>query len=144
MKKNLVKLGVIATFVLTLATGIVAFADGYDRAWAGPVTAITPSWGGVTNVWSAHSGRYYNDNTGSVLATYQATTLKHQVRLAYSNVSGGLSSASNWATAEVDTIKRPSMTYMEMFRAYYSQAKSHNLEPTNNTQVKYKFASYSM
>lgn len=144
MKKNLIKLGMMSFFVLALAAGVVAYAAGYERQWAGPVTAKTPSWGNVTDVKSAHSGRWYDDSTGTVWTTYQSTTLKHQIRLAYSNISGGLTGASSWATAEVDSIKRPELTYFEMFRAYFSQAKSHNLEPTNNTVVKYKFASYSM
>lgn len=144
MKKNLLRLGALSAIILTISSGLIVFAEGYQRQWTSIVSAITPNWGNSVDVWEDHSGRWYNDNTGSIWTTYQKTSLKHQIRLAYSNVSGTLSSASSWITAEVDTIKRPELSYFEMFRAYYSQAKSHNLEPTNNTLVKYKFASYSM
>lgn len=144
MKKNLLKIAVILTFLLVLTPGLIVFASGYERTWTSIVSATTPNFGGVTDVLSDHSGRWYNDSTASIWTTYQKTSLKHQIRLAYKNTSGGLSKASDWATAEVDTIKRPDITYFEMYRAYYSQAKSHNLEPTSNTLVKYKFASYSM
>ena len=144
MKKNLLKVAAIPAILLTVSSGMIAFAAGYERSFTKEVTAITPKFGAIVDVREDYSGKYFNDENGTIWTTYQKTSLKHQIRLAYLTVSNTLGPASDWATAEVDKIKRPSLSYYEQNRPYFSQAKSHNFEPTNNTMVKYKFSADNM
>ena len=141
MNKNLKKVTLLSILTITISASTVACALGN---WTSEVSVQTPNWGKALEVRSAYDGKDTNSANGSIYATYQKTSLKHQVCLAYQNVNKGLSEGSTWATMEVDVIKRPELKVIELFRAYYTMAKSHNLEPTNNTLIKYKFSADSL
>ena len=77
-------------------------------------------------------------------ATYQKTSLAHSIALTYLNYKQEKVIGSTWVEAKVDTIKRPELYLTTPGTMFWSAAKSHNLEPTANTVVKYKFSADKM
>ncbi len=142
MKKVIKRIALFSMTAIFLSTGTIALAAGN---WTDEVSVQTPSRGkNPVEVWDVYDGKDTNSVNGTIYATYEKTALHHQVCIAYTNINKGLSQGSDWATMEVDVIKRPELKLSQLFRAYYSMAKSHNFEPTNNTVIKYKFSADSL
>ena len=124
MKKNLIRLAsLIITVALISGTSIAVFAG----SWSGEATVSTPNFGGVKYENTKYSGK----DTNSIALTY--------LNYKQEKVIG-----STWVEAKVDTIKRPELYLTTPGTMFWSAAKSHNLEPTANTVVKYKFSADKM
>ena len=120
-----------------ISTSTVVFAAG---TWTSEVSVSTPSFGGITYANSIRNSKQTRSGNGSIYATYQKTALAHSVALTYNNIDGNKVIGSDWATMQVDVIKRPSLRTTNLFLAFWSAAKSNNLEPTSGTIIKYKFS----
>ena len=141
MKKNLIRLAsLIITVALISGTSIAVFAG----SWSGEATVSTPNFGGVKYENTKYSGKDTNDLNGTVYATYQKTSLAHSIALTYLNYKQEKVIGSTWVEAKVDTIKRPELYLTTPGTMLWSEAKSHNVEPTANTVVKYKFSADKM
>lgn len=138
MKKNLIKAFALVTTVMIMSCGTVAFAVSGN--WTNEASTSTPNWGGIAFNNSVYDGKDTNISDGSVYATYQATTFKHEIALTYTNYQGKKVIGSDWVKAEVDSIKHPELYLSTIGTTFWSAAKSASLEPTNNTVVKYRFS----
>lgn len=141
MKKNVLKISAMM-FAAMLMMGItIASAANYTSI----VSITTPARGGIVQNKNIYDGKETNSGTGTVYTTYQATALAHSISLTYLNSNGTKwVQGSDWATAQVDSIKRPNLWLTTYGIPFFSQAKSHNLEPTNNTVVKFRFSADRM
>lgn len=106
MKKNIIKASALVAAVLLMSGGTVAFAAGN---WSGEASTTTPNWGGITYNNSVYDGKDTNSGSGSVYATSQTTVLKHEIALTYMNYQSKKVIGSDWAKAEVNSIKHPGL-----------------------------------
>jgi len=139
MKKNLIKLSAVM-LVAIIMTGIVVVSASSN--YVGPVTLTTPAWGqNPAQNKTIHDGKTTNSSTGTVYTTAESTVLKHSISLTYINYTGNTwVQGSDWVTSQKDVIKRPSLWLSTWGTSFFSQAKSNNYEPTNNTTVTFKFS----
>ncbi len=137
MKKNIIKLSILIIMMVAISTTTVVFAVG---TWTREVSVSTPNFGGVTYNNSIRNSKQTRSTRGSIYATYQKTALAHSVALTYNNIYGNKVIGSDWTSMQVDTIKRPYLKTTNLYLAFWSAAKSNNLEPTSGTIVKYKFS----
>mgnify|MGYP004507785383 CR=1 FL=1 len=141
MKKNILKLSVMVFGVMLMAAAIVASASSYTNI----VSITTPSWGGVSQNHTTYNSKSDDTSKGTIYTTYQATALQHSISLTYINYTGNTwVQGSDWVAAQVDSIKRPELWLTTTGTTFFSQAKSNNLEPTNNTVVKFRFSADTM
>ncbi len=136
MNKNIKRMGVTLVAVMLMSGAVVTSA----ASWSSETSTSTPRFGGVTYNRSVSNNKTSGSVYGSQYATYQQTALAHQIALAYFNTNNTLVQGSNWTDATVNSIKHPELSLIQVARNYYSAAKSANLEPTNNTVVKYRFS----
>lgn len=137
MKRSFLKVFILIAMFSLLSGGTVVFAAA---SWTSEVSTTTPNWGGIKYNNSVYDFKDINDGKGSVYATYQTTLLKHEIALTYANYNNDKVIGSEWVKAEVDSIQHPGLYMTLTGTCYWSAAKSANLEPTNNTTVKYRFS----
>lgn len=142
MKKSLMKLFALVFVLLVLSSTGVAFA--LNASWSGETTVTTPKKGGIVFNNSTHSTKATNDLKGTVYTVEQSTLLTHQIALTYANYKNDKVIGSDWATAKANKTEYPYLNVTTYGLTFWSAAKSHDSEWTDNTTVKYKFSSDEM
>jgi len=129
MKKKIMLAMVFCLLLLVGSTSVFAIQFGND-------SYTVPNWGGTSTgtVYVRCDGD--SAKKASFNVTYSATALNKSVAL-----SSGNTVKSGWSSAPQHKWVYPGHTgTVASGSSYNSKAKSHNLEPTNETKISYQFS----